>query len=91
MFSALRAALPPSLPVLRDLDGRLYVKEEAGKILFGCFEEKAKPWGLDGIAEDFCFHELPADLDHFMPAVERALHRLPPLRGAPAANRESRS
>ncbi len=73
--------LPASLPVLRDLDGRLYVKEEAGKILFGCFEETAKPWGLDGIAEDFCFDELPPDLDHFMPAVERALHRLPPLRG----------
>ena len=73
--------LPPSLPVLRDLDGRLYVKEDAGRILFGCFEEKAKPWGLDGIPEGFCFDELPPDLDHFMPAVERALYRLPPLRG----------
>jgi 4-methylaminobutanoate oxidase (formaldehyde-forming) len=73
--------LPAALPVLRDLDGRLYVKEEAGKILFGCFEEKAKPWGLDGIPEEFCFDELPPDLDHFMPAVERALHRLPTLRG----------
>ncbi len=73
--------LPLDLPVLRDLDGRLYVKEEAGKILFGCFEATAKPWGLSGIPEEFCFDELPPDLDHFMPAVERALHRLPPLRG----------
>jgi 4-methylaminobutanoate oxidase (formaldehyde-forming) len=75
------SGLPSSLPVLRDLDGRLYVKEEAGKILFGCFEETAKPWGLDGIPEDFCFDELPPDLDHFMPAVERALHRIPALNG----------
>jgi 4-methylaminobutanoate oxidase (formaldehyde-forming) len=73
--------LPADLPVLRDLDGRLYVKEEAGKVLFGCFEAKAKPWGLDGIPEDFCFDELPPDLDHFTPAVERALHRLPVLQG----------
>lgn len=73
--------LPRDLPVLRDLDGRLYVKEEAGKILFGCFEATAKPWGLSGIPEDFCFDELPPDLDHFMPAVERALRRLPALRG----------
>ncbi|MDQ4060509.1 MAG: FAD-dependent oxidoreductase, partial [Pseudomonadota bacterium] len=74
--------LDPNLPVLRDPDGGIYVKEDAGKLLFGCFEKRAKPWGVNGIPEDFCFDELPEDMEHFMPSLERALHRIPLLDGA---------
>ena len=59
--------VPPDLPVLRDPDGCLYVKEDAGKLLVGAFEPVAKPWGMDGIPDDFEFGELPEDWDHFMP------------------------
>ena len=34
------------------------------------FEPKAKPWGVDGIPEDFCFDELPEDFDHFAPILK---------------------
>jgi 4-methylaminobutanoate oxidase (formaldehyde-forming) len=74
--------LPAKLPVLRVMDSYTYVKEDAGKILFGCFEPKAKPWGMDGIPEDFCFDTLPEDLEHFAPVVEAMLHRLPVLQNA---------
>ena len=71
--------LPPNLPVLRNQDSCAYFKEDAGKILLGAFEQNAKPWGMDGIPEDFCFDELPEDFDHFMPILEGAMHRLPIL------------
>jgi glycine cleavage system aminomethyltransferase T/glycine/D-amino acid oxidase-like deaminating enzyme len=74
--------LSGNLPVLRDPDNCFYVKEDAGKLLLGCFEPTAKPWGAEGIPEDFCFDQLPADVDHFQPILERAIRRLPVLEGA---------
>jgi glycine/D-amino acid oxidase-like deaminating enzyme len=71
--------LPADLPVLRDPDGCLYAKEDAGKLLVGVFEPVAKPWGLDGIPDDFEFGELPEDWDHFMPFLEDAMRRIPAL------------
>lgn len=73
------AGATPNLPVLRDPDHCAYYKEDAGKILLGTFEAVAKPWGMDGIAEDFCFDEIPPDMDHFMPILERAINRMPAL------------
>ncbi len=71
--------LTPDLPVLRDPDGYAYYKEDAGKLLIGAFEPVAKPWGMDGIPEDFAFDQLPDDWDHFEPVLERALQRVPAL------------
>ncbi len=67
------------LPVLRVPDECAYYKEDAGKILLGAFEPKAKPWGMDGISEDFCFDQLPEDFDHFEPILEKAVSRMPML------------
>ncbi len=67
------------LPVLRVPDECAYYKEDAGKMLLGAFEPKAKPWGMDGIPEDFSFDQLPEDFDHFEPILEQAVERLPML------------
>ena len=72
----------PDLPVLRDYDGCAYYKEDAGKILLGAFEPEAKPWGMDGIPEDFCFDQLPDDYEHFEPVLMHALKRMPALADA---------
>jgi len=72
----------PDLPVLRDYDGWAYYKEDAGKILLGAFEPVAKPWGMEGIPEDFCFDELPDDFDHFEPVLIKAMERMPALEHA---------
>ncbi len=69
----------PRLPVLRVPDECAYYKEDAGKILLGCFEPVAKPWGMDGIPEDFCFDQLPEDFAHFEPILEQAIRRFPAL------------
>src|SRR5262249_7241257 len=72
--------IPSGLPVLRVTDECAYYKEDAGKILLGAFEPKAKPWALAGIPAEFCFDELPPDLEHFGPILETATRRMPLLR-----------
>ena len=67
------------LPVLRVPDECAYYKEDAGKILLGAFEPQAKPWGMGGIPEEFCFDQLPEDFDHFEPILEKAVARMPLL------------
>ena len=71
--------LPRNLPVLFVSDEHAYYKEDAGKILLGCFEPEAKPWGHDGIPNDFCFDSLPEDIDHFAPILDMAVRRVPLL------------
>jgi glycine cleavage system T protein len=67
------------MPVLRVPDECAYYKEDAGKILLGAFEPKAKPWGMNGISEDFCFDQLPEDFDHFEPILGMGINRMPML------------
>lgn len=67
------------LPVLRVPDECAYYKEDAGKMMLGAFEPVAKPWGMDGIREDFCFDQLPEDMDHFEPILEMGVNRMPML------------
>lgn len=71
--------LPKDLPVLFVGDESSYYKEDAGKLLLGCFEPEAKPWGHNGIPEEFCFDALPEDIDHFAPILEQAINRVPQL------------
>src|SRR5690606_279764 len=70
------------LPVLRVPDECAYYKEDAGKMLLPIFEPKAKPWGMEGIREDFCFDQLPEDFDHFEPILSMAVNRMPMLETA---------
>ena len=72
------AGLGP-LPVLRVPDECAYYKEDAGKMMLGAFEPKSKPWGMQGIPEDFEFDQLPEDFDHFEPILEWAVNRMPML------------
>jgi len=67
------------LPILRDPGNAAYIREEAGKIMLGFFEPVAKPWGMDGIPENFCFDDIQADWDRMMPYMEKAMQRVPTL------------
>lgn len=69
----------PDLPVMRDPDGYIYFKEEVGGLVMGGFEPEAKPWGMDGIPDDFEFSLLPDDWDQFEILMENALLRVPAL------------
>jgi 4-methylaminobutanoate oxidase (formaldehyde-forming) len=76
------ADLPRNMPVVRVPDECTYYKEDAGKLMVGAFEPKAKPWGFDGISEDHSFETLPEDMDHFEPILAAAINRVPLLETA---------
>ena len=74
--------IDPGLPVLRDYDYCGYYKYDAGKLLVGAFEPNARPWGMDGISEDFCFDEIAGSFEHFEPLLLDAMRRVPALENA---------
>ena len=71
--------LPSDLPVLRSYCDGTYFKEDAGKLLFGFAHNHAKPWGMSGISESFCFDSLPFVEDDVMDVLEMAMNRVPVL------------
>ncbi|MBS0364345.1 MAG: FAD-dependent oxidoreductase [Proteobacteria bacterium] len=73
------AGVHPKLPILRDPGRSAYIREEAGKLMVGLFEAEAKPWGLQGIPEDFSFTDIPPDWDRMAPYIEAAMRRVPIL------------
>ncbi len=68
--------LSEKTPILRDPNHCAYFKEDARRLLVGLFEPVARPWAMDGVP-DVSFAEIPADLDHVTPLLERAYRRLP--------------
>jgi len=71
-----------NLPTLSDHDSHLYIRDDSGGLLVGCFEPLGKPIAAEQIGHDFAFQLLPEDWDHFEPMLENALHRLPCLTDA---------
>lgn len=68
-----------NMPTLSDHDSHLYIRDDSGGLLVGCFEPMGKPIAPGILDEGFEFGLLPEDWDHFEPMMELALHRLPPL------------
>ena len=72
----------PDMPSLRDPDGYIYFRrdiEDQGGLLMGGFEPVAKPWGMDGIPDDFATGMLKRDWSPYMVFVEKAVERVPAI------------
>jgi len=76
------AGIAGNLPTLSDHDRHLYIRDDSGGLLVGCFEPMGKPIPPGALDETFEFRLLPEDWDHFEPMMENALHRLPALETA---------
>jgi len=76
--------IPKNIPVLRDFDDSLYLKEDAGKMLIGIFEGKSIPAfnKTNRVPEDFSFGEFPDNFEHFEPYLNASLKRVPILEKA---------
>ena len=68
-----------NLPVLRDTDGHVYIKEDAGKFLVGAFEPWGKAIAIEKLPQNIPFIELPEDWDHFELPYTKAMELLEPL------------
>ena len=71
-----------NMPTLSDHDSHLYIRDDSGGLLVGCFEPMGKPIAPGVLDESFEFGLLPEDWDHFEPMMANALYRLPPLETA---------
>jgi glycine cleavage system aminomethyltransferase T/glycine/D-amino acid oxidase-like deaminating enzyme len=71
-----------NVPTLSDHDRHLYIRDDSGGLLVGCFEPMGKPIDPHRLGPDFAFQLLPEDWDHFEPMMVNALHRLPALETA---------
>ena len=71
-----------NMPTLSDHDNHLYIRDDSGGLLVGCFEPMGKPIAPGVLDETFEFGLLPEDWDHFEPMMLNALHRLPALETA---------
>ena len=69
-------------PTLSDRDGYLYIRDEVGGILAGCFEPNARALPLENLPRNFSFDLLNEDWDHFEPMMRNAIHRVPALETA---------
>lgn len=69
-------------PTLSDHDSHLYIRDDSGGLLVGCFEPMGKAIKPGVLDAHFEFGLLPEDWDHFQPMMEHALHRLPVLEHA---------
>ncbi len=69
-------------PTLSDHDNHLYIRDDSGGLLVGCFEPMGKPIEPGRLDENFEFALLPEDWDHFEPMMMNAMHRLPALETA---------
>ena len=72
------------LPTLSYHDGYLYIRDDVGGLLVGCFEPNPKALPLEALPENFAFDLLNEDWDHFEPMMQNALHRIPALETAEA-------
>ena len=71
-----------NMPTLSDHDAHLYIRDDSGGLLVGCFEPMGKPITPELLDENFEFGLLAEDWDHFEPMMKNALHRLPALETA---------
>jgi len=67
------------MPTIRDPDRRIYFKEEVGGLVGGVYEPNPIPWALKGIPEGFNFSLLDPDWEHFEPAMQACIERVPAL------------
>ena len=67
------------LPIVRDLDGSIYVRHYRGGLLVGAFEPDGRPRTTASIPAGFAFGEFEPDLEHFARPLAEARVRVPAL------------
>ena len=67
----------PEMGVLRDSDSRWYMREEAGGLILGPYEDGAPACYVNGPSKNSEYELFQEDLDRLAPHIEGAIHRVP--------------
>jgi dimethylglycine dehydrogenase len=70
------------LPMMMDLEGFTYLRQEAQGLLLGVYELNPKHWHVGGAPWDFGMRLLPPDVERIGPELEIGLSRFPCLETA---------
>ncbi len=65
------------LPLIRDPDRSIYVRQEMDSLILGMYESHGEQWHKHGVPWDYALQELPVDLDRIMENVEHGMFRFP--------------
>lgn len=65
------------LPLIRDPDRSIYVRQEMDSLILGMYESHGEQWHKHGVPWDYAMQELPVNLDRIMDNVEHGMFRFP--------------
>ena len=71
------------LPLVLDLDGEIYLRQERNGVLLGVYEKDATPWAVTGTPWDYGDSELlPPNLERLTDSLDKGFRRFPSLSNA---------
>lgn len=71
-------AFGKEIPVVADLDGEIYMRQEHNGVLLGVYEKNCTPWALNGTPWNYGETDLlPPDLDRLEDALLKGFERFP--------------
>ena len=71
--------LPGELPIVADLDGFTYTRQERDGLLLGVYERNPKHWQMDGAPWDYGMELIPEDVDRIGEELAIGFERFPEL------------
>ncbi len=81
LFEAIDAVVDRDsfLPLVRDPDRSIYIRQEMDSLILGLYESKVKQWHPRGVPWDYAQTELQPDIDHIADFIEHGIHRFPTM------------
>ena len=65
------------LPLVRDPDRSIYIRQEMDSLILGLYESKVKQWNPRGVPWDYAQTELQPDIDPIADFIEHGIYRFP--------------
>ncbi len=79
LFEAINAVVERDvmLPLVRDPDRSIYIRQEMDSLILGLYEGKVKQWHPQGVPWNYAMEELKPDIDWVSDFIEHGIHRFP--------------
>jgi dimethylglycine dehydrogenase len=68
-----------SLPLIRDPDKSIYLRQEMDSLILGMYEANGQQWKKNGVPWDYAQQEINPDIDNISDCIEAGMERFPIL------------